>query len=164
MRIRAGTGEGTIHLNSNGSLPGGLRRLVAAGLDSICFRIAASRAATYEPLHGPEGYRFPDVRASIRLVAELPVALSLLVLVHPGIFDRPDELAALVAIMGKLPEGSTLLLRDLHSDPLRALALVPARGEDPLGVTQAVDRIREEIQHVRIGAFVRPLARVPHVP
>lgn len=164
VRIRAGTREGTIHLATNGSVPGGLRRLVAAGLDSLCFRIAGSRAATYETLHGPEGYRFADVRASIRLAAELRIAVSLLVLVHPGVFDRPDELAALIAIVGELPDGSTLLLRDLHSDPLRALALVPARGEDPLGVAQAVERIREEIHHVRIGAFVRPLVKVRHVP
>lgn len=162
--IRAGTRLGTIHLDTNGSVPGALRRLVAAGLDSICIRIAASRAATYEALHGPDGYRFPDVRASIRLAAELHVALSLLVLVHPGIFDRPDELAALIAIAGELPEGGTLLLRDLHSDPLRALALVPAHGEGPIGLAPALERIRGEIHHVRIGAFIHPLARVPDVP
>ena len=163
-RIRAATREGTIHLDTNGSVPGALRRLVTAGLDSICFRVAALRPATYDALHGPDGYRFHDVRASIRLAAELRAAVSLLVLVHPGIFDRPDEISALIALAGELPEGSTLLLRDLHADPLRALALVPARGEAPLGVARAVERIREEIHHIRIGAFIRPLARVPNVP
>jgi pyruvate-formate lyase-activating enzyme len=163
-RIRASTREGTIHLNTNGSVPGGLRRLVGAGLDSISVRILAASAAAYEALHGPDGYRFPDVRASIRLAADLPIATSVLVLVLPGLFDRPSELAALIALVGDLPEGSALLLRDLHADPLRALALVPDRANAPMGVARAVERIREELPSLHIGAFVRPLVRVPHVP
>jgi pyruvate-formate lyase-activating enzyme len=163
-RIRAGTRVGTIHLNTNGSVPGGLRRLVGAGLDSIAVRLMAASPAAYEALHGPDGYRFPDVRASIRLAADLPIATSVLVLVLPGLFDRPSELAALIALVGDLPEGSALLLRDLHADPLRALALVPDRANAPLGVARAVERIREELPRLRVGAFVRPLARVPHVP
>jgi pyruvate-formate lyase-activating enzyme len=164
VRIRAGTRDGTIHLNTNGSVPGGLRRLAGAGLDSISVRILAASAAAYEALHGPEGYRFPDVRASIRLAADLPIATSVLVLVLPGLFDRPTELAALIALVGDLPENSALLLRDLHADPLRALALVPDRANAPLGIARAVERIREELPRLRVGAFVRPLARVPHVP
>jgi pyruvate-formate lyase-activating enzyme len=165
-RIHAGTRDGTIHLSTNGSVPGGLRRLVAAGLDSLCLRVLAASPAAYEALHGPDGYRFADVRASIRLAADLPIATSMLVPVLPGLFDRPDELAALIALLSDLPEGSALLLRDLHADPLRALALVPDRSAAPLGVARAVERIREELPRLRVGAFVRPLVptRVPHVP
>lgn len=163
-RIRAKTSDGTIHLETNGSVPGGLRRLVAAGLDSVTFRMASALATTYEALHGPDGYRFADVRAAIRLAAELPVVVNLLVLVHPGVFDRPDELAALAAVAGELREGSTLLLRDLHSDPLRALELVGDTGA-PAGISNAIERLRDELPHIRIGAFVRPIATVlPHVP
>lgn len=163
-KIRERTSEGTIHLETNGSITGALRRLLGAGVDSITFRIASAVSATYDTLHGPDGYRFPDVRASIRLASELRVAMSVLVLVHPGIFDRTDELAALVSVLSELPEGSTVLLRDLHSDPLRALALVGDRGGAPMGIGAAIDRLRLELPHVRIGAFVRPLAKVPHVP
>ena len=163
-KIRERTPEGTIHLRTNGSVAGGLRRLVAAGLDAITFRIASGVAATYEALHGPDGYRFPDVRASIRLASELRAAVSVLVLAHPGIFDRPQELAALAGVLAELPEGGTLLLRDLHSDPLRALALVGDRGGEPIGMSAAIERLRHDLPHVRIAAFVRPLAKVPHVP
>lgn len=163
-KIRERTAGGTIHLETNGSTTGGLRRLVAAGLDSITFRMASAVSATYDALHGPDGYHVPDVRASIRLASDLRVAVSVLVLVHPGIFDRGDELAALASVLGELPEGSTLLLRDLHSDPLRALALAGDRGGEPIGIAAAIDRLRHELPHVRIGAFVRPLAKVPHVP
>src|SRR5438105_872721 len=161
-RIRTVTGGGTIHLETNAAAPGGLRRLASAGLESLSIRLVSARAATYEAIHGPIGYRFPDVRATLRIATELRLSLSVLVLVLPGLFDRPDELDALVALLADVPEGTALLLRDLHADPHRALDLVPA-GE-PIGVPRALARLREELPHVRIGAFVRPLAKVPHVP
>jgi pyruvate-formate lyase-activating enzyme len=161
-RIREGAPSATIHLNTNGSVPTGLRRVAAAGVDSVCFRLLSARASAYDTLHGPEGYRFADVRASIRVAADLGMSVSILVLVLPGLFDQKDEVDALIDVAGDLPEGGALLLRDLHADPLRALTLVP-RGE-PIGIAPALERIREELHHVRVGAFVRPLAKVPHVP
>ena len=163
-RVRAETRAGTIHLETNGSAPGALRRLPPAGLESVAIRLVSARASTYELVHGPEGYRLPDVRATLRLCAELRVATSVVVPVLPGLFDRTDELDALIAALVELPEGSTLVLRDLHADPLRALALVGDRGVEPIGVARAVERIREELPHLRVGSFVRPLAKVPHVP
>ncbi len=160
-----GSAAGTIHLETNGSVPGALRRLAAAGLESVAFRMASARAATYEALHRPDGYRLADVRASIRVASEMRLSVALAVLVHPGLTDRPDELDALAGVASELPEGSALLLRDLHADPLRALALVPDRSSDaPLGMIAALERLREELPHIRLGAFVRPLAKVPHVP
>ena len=161
-RIRALTRDGTIHLETNGSAPGALRRLGSVGLESIGVRLCSARASAYETLHGPVGYRFPDVRATIRLAAELRLALAVEVMVHPGVFDRAEEIDALVAILAEAPDGSALLLRDLHADPLRALALLPPA--EPIGVARAVARLRDELPHVRLGAFVRPLAKVPHVP
>lgn len=164
VRIRARTAGGTIHLETNGSVSGALRRLVAAGLESVTFRLASAVAATYDTLHGPDGYRFADVRASIRVAAELRIAVHVLVLVHPGVFDRPDELAALTSVVGELPESGTLLLRDLHSDPHRALAAAGERSSEPIGVAHAIERLRHDLPHIRIGAFVRPLAKAIHVP
>lgn len=162
LGIRAATRDGTVHLETNGSVPGALRRLASVGLESLGVRLLSARASTYEALHGPVGYRFPDVRATIRLAAELRLSLSIEVRVHPGIFDRSAEIDALVAILAEAPEGTSLLLRDLHADPLRVLAAVP--GGEPIGIARAVARLRDELPHIRIGAFVRPLAKVPHVP
>jgi len=163
-RVRAVTRDGTIHLETNGSAPGGLRRLAAAGLDSIAIRLVSARASTYDAIHRPDGYRFPDVRASLRLAAELRLALAIKVLVLPGLFDRGDEIEALISLASDAPEGTSLVLRDLHADPLRALAVVSDHGEGPSGVSAALARLRDALPHIRIGAFVRPLAKVPHVP
>ena len=158
-RIRAATRAGTISLETNGSMPQALHRVAAAGLDAITVRLVSALPRTYDTLHGPQQYRVEDVRATLRLAVELRLAVSVLVLVLPGLFDREDELAALIAFCADLPEGGTLLLRDLHADPLRAHALVPG-GEAPLGVAAALERLRERLRHVRIGAFVRPLERI----
>jgi hypothetical protein len=143
-------------VTTNGSAPGGLRRLRSAGLDSIAVRLISARAGTYESLHGPDGYRFPDVRASLRLAVELRIALTIHLLVLPGIFDRPEEIADLIALLAELPDGTSLIVRDLHADPLRALARLHSRGVEPIGVSAALGRVRSELPHVRVGAFLRP--------
>jgi pyruvate-formate lyase-activating enzyme len=157
--IRATTRSGTIHLETNGSAPAALRRLAATGLDAVTIRLASARADTYETLHRPDGYRFADVRASLRVAAEQRLATSLLIPVLPGVFDRTDEVAAIIGLAGELREGSAILLRDLAADPLRALAMVKGR-ETCSGVTRALERLREELPHLRVGSFVRPLARI----
>ncbi len=158
-RIRAATRAGTIHLETNGSSPAALRRLAAAGLDSVTIRLASARASAYEALHRPGGYRWTDVRASLRVAAELRLTVSVLALALPGLFDRAGEIDALGSLARELPEGSALLVRDLAADPLRALSVVPDH-EAPLGMTRALERLREDVPHVRVGAFVRPLARI----
>ncbi|MEX2047288.1 MAG: radical SAM protein [Chloroflexota bacterium] len=157
--IRAATRSGTIHLETNGSSPAALRRLAATGIDAVTIRLVSARADTYEALHRPDGYRFGDVRASIRVAAEQRLAAGLLIPVLPGIFDRTDELAALIALASELPEGSAVLVRDLAADPLRALAALKTRDAHT-GIAPALERLREELPHLRVGSFVRPLARI----
>ncbi|MGH2492931.1 MAG: radical SAM protein, partial [Candidatus Limnocylindria bacterium] len=157
--IRTTTRSGTIHLETNGSAPAALRRLAANGLDAVTIRLMSARADTYESLHRPDGYRFADVRASLRVAAEQRIATSLLIPVLPGIFDRTEEIAAIIGLAEELPEGSAILLRDLAADPLRALATVKGRATC-IGIARALERLREELPHLRVGAFVRPLARI----
>ena len=157
--IRATTRSGTIHLETNGSAPAALRRLATTGLDAVTIRLASARAEIYDALHRPDGYRFADVRASVRIAAEQRLATSLLIPVLPGVFDRTDEIEAVVGLAGELPEGSAILLRDLAADPLRALAALKVR-ESHVGITRALERLREELPHLRVGRFVRPLARI----
>jgi pyruvate-formate lyase-activating enzyme len=157
--IRAATRSGTVHLETNGSAPAALRRLATTGLDAVTIRLASARPDMYETLHRPEGYRFADVRASLRVATEQRLATSLLIPVLPGLFDRSDEVAALVGLAGELRAGSAILLHDLAADPLRALATVKGH-QASIGVARALERLRDELPHLRVGSFVRPLARV----
>lgn len=157
--IRTTTRSGTIHIETNGSTPAALRRVAATGLDAVTIRLMSARADTYEALHRPDGYRLSDVRATIRIAADLRLATSLLIPVLPGLFDRSDEVEALVALAGDLPEGNAILLRDLAADPLRALTSVKGQ-QSHVGVARALERLRDELPHLRVGTFVRPLARI----
>jgi pyruvate-formate lyase-activating enzyme len=157
--IRSRTASGTLHLETNGSSPAALRRLIVAGLDSVAVRLASARAETYERLHGPQGYRFGDVRASIDVAMRSNAAVSLVLLVMPGLTDRGRELDAILDLAADLPPGSQILLRDLACDPRRTVGLLRTE-ETPSGIATALDRIRAAAPKLRIGALVRPLARV----
>lgn len=157
--IRERTRLGTIHLETNGSMPMPLRRLCDAGLDSVAVRLASARAETYEAVHHPDGFRFADVRASIANAVAAKVAVALRVLALPGLTDRKRELDALVGLAGDLPAGSSLVLRDLAADPQRTLQLAPST-EAALGMDRMLDRLRTDAAHLEIVAVPRPLVRL----
>jgi pyruvate-formate lyase-activating enzyme len=159
VAIRERTRLGTVHLETNGSLPIALRRLCDAGLDSVAVRLASARVETYEAVHRPDGFRFADVRASIANAIAANVALALRVLVLPGLTDRSRELDALVGLAGDLPAGSSLVLSDLAADPQRALRIAPS-AEMPVGVDRMLDRLRTDAAHLRIVALPRALVRL----
>jgi pyruvate-formate lyase-activating enzyme len=152
--IRKRTARGTVHLETNGSLPLALRRACEAGLDSVAFRIASARSETYDALHRPDGYRLTDVRASITEAISRRIAVAVALLVLPGITDRETELDAIVALVGELPDGSSLLLRGLAADPQRALRLVRTT-DAPQGMERALERLRTEAPHLRVATRPR---------
>src|SRR2546427_426933 len=157
--IRKRTARGTVHLETNGSLPLALRRSCDAGLDSVTFRIGSARSETYDALHRPDGYRFTDVRASIAEAISRKVAVAVALLMLPGLTDREVELDAIVALAGELPNGSALLLRGLAADPKRALRLLRAT-DAPLGMERALERLRADASHLRIAALPNPTVQV----
>jgi len=159
LAIREKTRAGTIHLETNGSVPVALRRLGDAGLDSVAVRIASARTETYEAIHRPEGFRFADVRGSIATAISAKMSVALRVLTLPGLTDRARELEALVGLAGELPAGSSLVLCDLAADPQRALGVVGG-AEAAVGMDRMVDRLRADAAHLRIVAIPRPLVRL----
>ena len=155
-RIRARTARGVIHLNTNASLPGKLRRLVDAGLQSIRVSTISAIPSTYAAYYRPEGYGWAEVRASLHLAAERGLLVNINLLVLPGLTDRPDEVGAFVALLRELPRG-VVQLRNLNADPKRALAVFePARSL--LGVSAMLERYRAEAPHFALRSFTRPLA------
>jgi pyruvate-formate lyase-activating enzyme len=159
VAIRERTRLGTIHLETNGSSPVGLRRLCDAGLDSVAVRIVSARAETYEAIHRPDGFRFADVRASLGHAIAGKVSLALRVLTLPGLTDRPRELDALIGLAADLPTGSSLILTDLAADPQRALAVAPS-AEAAVGMDKLLDRLHTDVAHLRIVSLPRPLVRL----
>ena len=156
--LRRRTSSGVVHVETNGSLPAAIRRLIDAGVDSIALRVASARAETHDTLTGSEGFRLTDVRASLADAVDAGIAVALVALVMPGVTDRERESDALIALAGALPPSSRVVLRDLAADPDRVRALLPTT-EEPHGVERMIERLRAEAPHATLSTHVRPLVR-----
>jgi hypothetical protein len=140
-----------IVLRTNGSSAAALARACDAGIDRVVIPLASAHGPTYERVHGPIGYRWTDVRATLRETASLKVALTVELLSLPGLTDRDAEARALIAVLGELPAGSALVPVDLASDPYALLARLPSDGET-IGIAALLDRLRSDAAHLRLAA------------
>ena len=140
-----------IILRTNGSSPAALARVADAGIDRVVISLASAHGPTYERAHVPTGYRWTDVRASLRDTASRKVALTIELLSLPGLTDRDAEARALVALLGELPAGTALVPTDLAADPYALLARLPKEGPT-IGVAALLERLRVDAAHVRLAA------------
>lgn len=136
--IRSRAPSSRIALETTGADPAALRRAIEAGVDEVTVRLASARPDTYELVHGPIAHRWSDVRSALQLAADRPIAVTLALLVMPGLSDRALEMEALTALLGELRIGR-VELRDLGADPLRMLAALPKAAS--VGMRTFMDRI-----------------------
>ncbi len=156
-RIREKTARGTIHLNTNASLPGELAALCAAGLDSIRVSVNSLRPACYEAYFRPRDFRFRDVLRSIDLALERGLFVAINYLNAPGFTDTPSEFKALCAFLRRHPVHM-IQWRNLNYDPLRyreAMARA-ARPEIPFGMRELLAAVRREFPRLKFGYFNPP--------
>lgn len=152
--IRSRTAAGTIHCNTNASLPRALARLLAAGLQSIRVSLNSARPETYASYYRPRGYDFSDVRESLRVATRAGAAISLNLLTHPGVSDDPSEMAALAALLCEYPV-SLLQTRTLNVDPEIYFAAVGRPQQTPLGMRRWLEWLKAEFPRLRVGNFTR---------
>jgi pyruvate-formate lyase-activating enzyme len=147
--IRARRANGTINLNTNGSMTGELRRCIDAGLQAVRVSLNSFRPDVYAAYYRPLGYTLENVFDSIRLAVDAGLRVSLNLLTHPGVTDDEAELAA----MGAFLDGARVTMiqtRTLNIDPEWYFAAV-GRPSNPLGMQRAIAAIRE--RGVRVGNF-----------
>jgi len=141
---------GTINLNTNGSRPTNLRMLIDAGLQAVRVSLNAFLPQTYAAYYRPTGYGLDDVLTSVRLAAEAGLRVSLNVLTHPGVTDTAAEIAACEAFLSGT-RVDLVQTRTLNIDPARYFALVGRPTDAPLGMREALRRIRAA--GVAVGNF-----------
>jgi pyruvate-formate lyase-activating enzyme len=139
--IRAVRSNGTINLNTNGSLPAALQRLIDAGLDAVRISLNSFRPHVYAAYYRPVGYGLDDVFASIGAAVTSGLRVSLNLLTHPGVTDDAAEIAAMTAFLGELPVAM-VQTRTLNIDPAVYFEAVGRPGA-PLGMAHAIERIRK---------------------
>ena len=146
--IRSTCSNGTINLNTNGSLPKALERCIDAGLDAVRISLNSFRQRVYAAYYRPAGYCLDDVFESIRLARSRGLRVSLNLLTHPGVTDDEDELLAAEELLRASPV-SMVQTRSLNIDPEVYFAAV-GRPRAPLGMRRALDRLRKL---TRVGNF-----------
>ena len=148
-RIRAVRSNGSINLNTNGSMPSALERCIDAGLDAVRISLNSFRPNVYAAYYRPIGYALDDVFASIQLAVRRGLRVSLNLLTHPGVTDDEEEVAAMTAFLSETPVAM-IQTRTLNIDPEWYFDAV-GRARNPLGMRRVIDAVRRT--HVAVGNF-----------
>lgn len=152
--IRKGTSRGTLHMNTNGSMPGALTRLLDAGLDSVRISLNSAREFYYRRYYKPKGYTFRDVMDSMTTAKKKGAFVSINYLTMPGFTDTVDEFEALKRLV-LTHKVDMIQWRNLNYDPMRyfdELDAWPATAE-LLGIKTVIDSLRKEFPGTRMGYF-----------
>jgi len=147
--IRAARANGTINLNTNGSMPKSLGRLIDAGLQAVRISLNSFRPDVYAAYYRPAGYDLDDVLESIALAAQRGLRVSLNYLTHPGVTDDRAEIETLERFLGA-HRVAMVQTRTLNIDPERYFEQV-GRPAEPAGMREALHRI--ERLGISLGNF-----------
>ena len=148
-KVRAARRNGTINLNTNGSLPKSIARLIDAGLQAVRISLNSFRRDVYAAYYRPVGYTLDDVLESVALSVDRGVRVSLNLLTHPGVTDERAEVEALERFLGA-HRVAMVQTRTLNIDPELYFARV-GRPQEPLGMREALRSI--ERAGVALGNF-----------
>jgi pyruvate-formate lyase-activating enzyme len=152
--IRGRTAEGTINLNTNGSLPGMIAKLCDNGLDSIRISINSARQELYNRYYSPRGYSFQDVLDSIRKASHQGIFTMINYLVFPGVTDEAEEFDALCRLIDQT--GPNLIhFKNLNIDPDMYLKRMGVGSGPGLGINRVRDLLAEKFPSLQFGYFNR---------
>lgn len=147
--IRRERANGTINLNTNGSLPLAVQRCIDAGLQSVRVSLNSFRPETYAAYYRPIGYDLNDVFASIRIASAAGLRVSLNLLTHPGVTDDVAEIDAMRGFL-RTVKVDMIQTRTLNIDPESYFETV-GRPAEVVGMREAIAEMRSA--GVRVGNF-----------
>jgi molybdenum cofactor biosynthesis enzyme MoaA len=156
-QIREKTLDGTINMNTNGSLPGNLNRLFDAGLDSVRISMNSVREKCYDAYFRPQGYRFANVLNSIDTALAHDKFVAINYLNCPGFSDSPEEVDALVRFLENHPIHM-IQWRNLNFDPIRYWKEMDAVATHSIsiGMENLLNRVRRQFPELKFGYFNPP--------
>ena len=160
IEIRKHTKKGSININTNGSKPDAVEKLMQAGLDSIRVSLNSARSDIYTKYYRPNNYRFEDIVESLRVVNKHGGWSSINYFVFPGMTDSIAEFDALCELI-RTTNLSMIQWRSFNIDPDWYLGKMGVT--DPgecMGMRQMIDLIHEEFPKVKFGYFNPPIERM----
>jgi molybdenum cofactor biosynthesis enzyme MoaA len=138
--IRASRSNGTVNLNTNGSMPSALQRCIDAGLQAVRISLNSFRPSVYAAYYRPAGYDLHDVFESIGLASRAGLRVSLNLLTHPGVTDDEAEVRAMEELLRDV-RVDMIQTRTLNIDPEWYFETV-GRPNNPIGMRRALAAIR----------------------
>ncbi len=158
-QIRKHTQRGTIHMNTNGSMPQAVEALCQAGLDSIRVSLNSVRKELYEKYYLPSNYAFEDVQESLCRAQRLGKWTSINYFVFPGVTDEPEEYVALQNFL-TATKLNMIQWRNFNIDPDWYLEKLGWHSsQQPLGMRNVIRWIKKKFPQVRHGYFNPPIGR-----
>lgn len=155
-RVREQTDMGYININTNAGLTDHIKGIVDAGLDLMRISIISAIDEHYNAYYRPRGYTLENVARSAEYASAKGVYTSINYLCFPGVFDREEEIEAMIAFIKRT--GIKLIqLRNLNIDPESYLEMIPEPKGEIFGMKTAIEIYRQELPDVVIGSFT-------HVP
>jgi pyruvate-formate lyase-activating enzyme len=154
--VRARTRRGSLHANTNGSLPDALARLVEAGLDSVRISLNSASPDLYAAYYRPVGYGLAEVERSIQAARSRGAYVALNLLTFPGVTDRRGEVERLCALVARAGVDQ-VQTRPLAIDPDVYLDIARERGAGgpALGIRSLVGSLRRARPGLVVGNFSR---------
>lgn len=158
--IRSATSKGTINLNTNGSRPDAVKRLIDAGLDSIRVSLNSFQEKCYAAYFRPTDYSFSDVKKSIATAIKQGKFTTINYLNIPGFTDTPEEFDALTQFLKKRPI-SMIQWRNLNFDPIIYWQKMEtaSRSGQPKGIAAVLNKIQKMFPRLKHGYFNPPKER-----
>jgi molybdenum cofactor biosynthesis enzyme MoaA len=161
-RIRSAYPTATIHINTNGSRPDTVRRLVEAGLNSIRISIFSLQDAAFRAYYRPIGYGLEEIAQTADVVSAAGGQVTVNLLTFPGVTDVPDEIDRLVEFVERHGVHQ-VQLRSLNVDPHWLLERLSRRAGG-IGMPEFVTALKTRCPNLRLGNFTRPWPLVERSP
>ncbi len=160
QEIRKHTTRGSININTNGSMPKAVRALCEVGLDSIRVSTNSAQKSWYEKYYRPNNYQFEDIIESLRVMNEFGRWSSINYFVFPGLTDTESEYEALRFLI-KETNLKMIQWRNFNIDPDWYLGRMNITElDEPMGVKNLMELIREEFPELKFGYFNPPMERI----
>jgi len=150
--IRQKTDKGTINLNTNGSIPKMVSKIIDAGLDSIRISLASAQPEYYHRYHRPINYNFKAVKDTIKLAKEKGIFTMINYLVFPGLSDTMEEINALKQLVAET-HLDLIQLKNLNIDPFWYIKQMQIPYTAGIGIKNMMEELKKEFPELKWGYF-----------
>jgi pyruvate-formate lyase-activating enzyme len=157
--VREKTADGTIHLNTNGSLPEMAELLIDAGLNSMRVSLNSPTEKYYNPYYKPQGYVMADIFRTIRRGLDRGIFVSLNLFFFPGFTDMQSEVDALYGLLKEYPVNM-IQTRNLNIDPDYYLDSIGYEESQHIGIRKLVEMLRSDFPAIKLGYYNPPVVSV----